>query len=156
MPLRSYTSCPTASKLVRHIRSSPQNRIRTQALTLLLDEVRRGALTENLALQGHEQLTALKMRLLGDRVSRRTAWKVARKQGWERRNEAECLAPSYKRTRWSRSTTRFQRRAEGIVPLAPVEALTADQPMTRCGRACYLLPRRIRHATAGQHERHAA
>jgi hypothetical protein len=40
-------------------------------------------LAEDLALQHHERLTELKMRLLGDRVSRRTAWKVAREQGWE-------------------------------------------------------------------------
>ena len=53
------------------------NSIRSQALQLLLDEVREGTLTERVAMQRHERLTELKMRLLGDRVSRRTAWRIA-------------------------------------------------------------------------------
>ena len=32
------------------------------------------------------------MRLLGDRVSRRTAWMIAREQGWETTFDAEYLA----------------------------------------------------------------
>ena len=32
------------------------------------------------------------MRLLGDRVSRRTTWKIAREQGWETTYDAEYLA----------------------------------------------------------------
>jgi hypothetical protein len=49
------------------------NLIRSQALSLLLGAVTRGDLTEEAALEQHERLTALKMRLLGDRVSRRVA-----------------------------------------------------------------------------------
>jgi hypothetical protein len=63
----------------RHQLVAP-NLIRSQALSLLLEAVRDGGLTEDLALQHHERLTELKMRLLGDRVSRRTAWKIAREQ----------------------------------------------------------------------------
>jgi hypothetical protein len=59
------------------------NLIRSQALSLLLQAVRLGDLTEEVALQHHERLTELKMRLLGDRVSRRTAWRIAREQDWE-------------------------------------------------------------------------
>jgi hypothetical protein len=58
------------------------NVIRTEALTLLLAAVRRGDMTEPSALAQHERMTVLKMRLLGDRVSRRTAWKVATEQNW--------------------------------------------------------------------------
>jgi predicted nucleic acid-binding protein len=54
------------------------NGIRSQALQLLLDDVRDGRLTEREAMEHHERLTELKMRLLGDRVSRRTAWTLAR------------------------------------------------------------------------------
>jgi hypothetical protein len=32
------------------------------------------------------------MRLLGDRVSRRTAWRIAREHGWETTFDAEYLA----------------------------------------------------------------
>ena len=37
-------------------------------------------------------MTQLKMRLLGDRVSRRTAWQIARERGWASLREAEYLA----------------------------------------------------------------
>ncbi len=40
------------------------NVIRTEGLALLLAAVRRGELTEDVALARHEQMTALKMRLL--------------------------------------------------------------------------------------------
>src|SRR3954470_6870716 len=68
------------------------NLIRSQALALLLGEVRRGEITEAVALQRHERLTEMKMRLLGDRVSRRTAWKIACDNGWETTYDAEYLA----------------------------------------------------------------
>jgi hypothetical protein len=40
----------------------------------------------------HEQLTETKLRLLNDRVSRRTAWDIARQQGWDTIGNAECIA----------------------------------------------------------------
>ena len=52
----------------------------------LLDDVRRGARTDKEATARHRQLTELKMRLLGDRMSRGTAWKIAREQDWETRS----------------------------------------------------------------------
>jgi len=55
------------------------NAIRSQALSVLLESVRKGELTEAVALVHHERLTKLEMRLLGDRVSRRTAWRIARR-----------------------------------------------------------------------------
>ncbi len=101
------------------------NVIRSQALCLLLEAVRRGDLTEDLALQHHERLTELKMRLLGDRVSRRTAWKIAREQGWDSTSDAEYLAVT--RLQADALVTvdpALAAKAEGIVPLADVEALT--------------------------------
>lgn len=68
------------------------NVIRSQALSLLFEAVRKGELTEALALVHHERLTKLKMRLLGDRVSRRTAWRIAREQNWDTTYDAEFLA----------------------------------------------------------------
>ncbi|MHB1615288.1 MAG: PIN domain-containing protein [Actinomycetes bacterium] len=59
--------------------------IRSEALSLLFGAVRRGELTEEAALQRHDRTTELEMRLLGDRVARRTAWRIAREQGWRRR-----------------------------------------------------------------------
>ena len=98
--------------------------IRSEALQLLLSDVGQGRRTEKAALQTHERVTEVKMRLLGDRVSRGTAWRIARQQEWETLREAEYLA-----------VTRLQADAlvtvdpamaaseKDIVPLAPLEAL---------------------------------
>jgi hypothetical protein len=43
-------------------------------------------------LNGHERLTEMKVRLLGDLVARRTAWKLAREHGWDSTFEAEYIA----------------------------------------------------------------
>ncbi len=101
------------------------NGIRSQALTMLLEAVNAGELSEAEALELHERLTELKIRLLGDRVSRRTAWKIAREQGWSTTSEAECLAVC--RLQADALVTvdaDFAARAEGIVPLAPFAALS--------------------------------
>ena len=66
--------------------------LRSEALQLLLDDVRAGRRTEKDALLRHEQVTERKMRLLGDRVSRTTAWRIAREQDWETLRDAEYLA----------------------------------------------------------------
>lgn len=66
--------------------------LRTDALELLLTEVRDGRLEDRAALALHERLTEVKVRLLGDRVSRRTAWDLARRHGWADLRDAEVLA----------------------------------------------------------------
>jgi predicted nucleic acid-binding protein len=104
------------------------NMIRSQALSLLLEAVTRGDLAEEVALQRHERLTALKMRLLGDRVSRRTAWKIAREQNWDSTYEAEYLAVT--RLQADALVTvdpALAAKAKDLVPLAPLEALALSQ-----------------------------
>ena len=68
------------------------NSIRSLALDLLLRRVRDGELTESEAVVLHERMTEIKMRLLGDRVSRRTAWQIAFAQGWNTIRLAEYIA----------------------------------------------------------------
>jgi predicted nucleic acid-binding protein len=68
------------------------NSIRSEALELLLGDVRAGKRTEAAALETHDRMTGIKMRLLGDRVSRRTAWQVAREHDWSTLRDAEYLA----------------------------------------------------------------
>jgi predicted nucleic acid-binding protein len=102
------------------------NLIRSQALSLLLEAVYRGELSEEVALQRHERLTELKMRLLGDRVSRRTAWRIAREQGWETTYDAEYLAVT--RLQADALVTvdpALATKAKDVVPLAPLRALAA-------------------------------
>lgn len=125
---------PTLLRLVAdEIAVSPTHRlvapnlIRTQAMTLLLQAVARGELPERTALQYHERLTGTRMRLLGDRGSRGTAWRIAREKGWTTLYDAEYLA-----------VTRLQAdalitvdpamaaKAAGVVPVEPLAALTID------------------------------
>lgn len=116
---RFVIDAPTLLHVVAHeVAVHPDHRIvapqgiRSQALTLLLGAVRRGELVEPEALARHERLTELTMRLLGDRVSRRTAWKIAREQGWDSLQEAEYLA-----------VTRLQ--ADALITVDPVMAALA-------------------------------
>lgn len=102
------------------------NFVRSAALELLYDELRRGARTEAEALDLHERLTEVKMRLLGDRVSRRTAWRIARERGWDAINEAVYLAvTNLQADALVTIDDSLARRADGIVPLAPLEALNS-------------------------------
>ena len=102
------------------------NIIRSQALSLLLASVRHGEISEAVALERHERFTEMKVRLLGDRVSRRTAWKIAREKGWETTFDAEYLAVT--RLQADALITidpQLATKAADIVPLAPLAALTA-------------------------------
>ena len=100
------------------------NLIRSQALAGLLDAVHRGELTEEVALQHHERLTELKMRLLGDRVSRRTAWRIAREQGWGTTYDAEYFAVTrLQADAFVTVDPAMATKAENVVPLAPLEVL---------------------------------
>jgi predicted nucleic acid-binding protein len=88
------------------------NSIRSEALELLLRDVRAGKRTEDAAMRAHERITELKMRLLGDRVSRRAAWQVARQHDWDTLRDAEYIA-----------ITRLQ--ADGLVTVDPSLAAMA-------------------------------
>lgn len=103
------------------------NLIRSQALSLLLAAVREGEISEEVALRRHERLTEIKIRLLGDRVSRRTAWKIAREQGWQTTFDAEYLAVCKLQADALITIDQgFADRAAHIVPLAPLAALAEE------------------------------
>jgi len=104
------------------------NAIRSQAMALLLAEVRAGRLTEAEALARHERITELKMRLLGDRVSRRTAWNIARDHA-AALPAAEYVAVC--RLQADALVTvddALAELADGIVALAPLDALGVPGP----------------------------
>jgi predicted nucleic acid-binding protein len=132
---RYVIDAPTLLHIVANdVHVSPRNQlvapnlIRSQALSLLLEAVRRGDLTEAVALQHHERLTELKMRLLGDRVSRRTAWKIARENGWETTYDAEYLAVTkLQADALVTVNSALATKAADLVPLAQLEALTEDR-----------------------------
>ena len=96
---RYVIDAPTLVHLVDaglHVASGHQlvapSSIRSEALELLLLDVRSGKRTEAAALEAHERMTGIKMRLLGDRVSRRIAWQEARQHDWDTLRDAEYLA----------------------------------------------------------------
>jgi predicted nucleic acid-binding protein len=98
--------------------------LRSQALALLFDAVRRGELTEREALDRHEAMTGMKVRLLGDRVSRRVAWQIARDHGFGSTTDAEYLAIARLQADLFVTVDADARaRAEGIVPLGTVDQL---------------------------------
>lgn len=108
--------------------------IRSEALALLYDRVRRGELFEAEALGLHERITELKMRLLGDRVSRRTAWRIAREHGWDTIAGAEYIAiASLQADALVTIDATLARKATGIVPIATTAALAG--PATRTSGA---------------------
>jgi predicted nucleic acid-binding protein len=103
------------------------NSIRSEAMQLLLGDVRQGKRTEKAALATHERITELRMRLLGDRVSRRTAWRIAREHDWETLRDAEYLAVA--RLQADALVTvdaRLVARAANIVAVAPLQALLTN------------------------------
>jgi predicted nucleic acid-binding protein len=66
--------------------------LRSDVLSLLYREVRGGVLSDKDARAQLDGLATLKIRLLGDRVSRATAWKLARQRDGEDVSAAEYVA----------------------------------------------------------------
>jgi hypothetical protein len=98
--------------------------VRTDALQLLLDDVRRGARTEQAARAAHDRLTEQRVRLLGDRRSRGIAWRLARELDLASLGPAEYLAVTRLQADALVSLDpELTALAEGVVPLAGVEAL---------------------------------
>jgi hypothetical protein len=66
--------------------------LRSDVLALLYASVRAGGRTEREGRDLLEGLAALRIRLLGDRVSRALAWRIALEQGWDDPRAAEYVA----------------------------------------------------------------
>jgi predicted nucleic acid-binding protein len=100
------------------------NSLRSAAMSILYRDVRAANRTRDEARTLLDPLTALKVRLLGDRVSRGTAWKIAEEQSWDDIHDAEYLAVT--RLQADALVTlddRLVRLADGLVPLAAFDAL---------------------------------
>lgn len=101
--------------------------LRSQVLSELYQQVRRGELSRQDADRQLDHVRGLRLRLLGDRVLHRTAWGLAEQLGWADTLTAEYVA-----------LTRLQADAlvtldddlaaavRHLVAVAPVEALTAS------------------------------
>lgn len=105
------------------------NVIRSEALQRLLDDVLAGRRREVDALNTHERVTETRMRLLGDRTSRRAAWQLARENGWDDLRDAHYLAVArLQADALVTSDPHLSSRANGIVALAPLSALSTADP----------------------------
>jgi predicted nucleic acid-binding protein len=126
---------PTLLRLAREDRSPHSshrlvapNSLRTRALELVLQEVQTGQLSDDQALQLHERMTEVKVRLLGDRVSRRVAWKHARRVGALGLAGAEHLAVTeLQADTLLTADPELRAMAAGVVPLADFEDLFTDE-----------------------------
>lgn len=109
---------PDAHKLVA------PNLLRSQALSLIYREVRRGELSAEDAHTMLDRLTTMRIRLLGDRVSRATAWKLAEQLDWDDTLAAEYIAVArLQADAFVTLDADLARAVSGIVTIAPFEAL---------------------------------
>jgi predicted nucleic acid-binding protein len=102
------------------------NLLRSQAMGLLYRDVRAGAIEAGRAGRLLDGLTTLRVRLLGDRVSRSVSWRIATEQGWDDVAPAEYVAVARLQADVLVALDEdLARRARGLVDLAPVEDLLA-------------------------------
>jgi predicted nucleic acid-binding protein len=100
--------------------------LRSQALSTLHEAVLAGDLTAEAAREQLERVGKMKLRLLGDAVLRRVAWKLADRLGWASTYDAEYLAlTQLQADAFVTLDAELARRAEGVVPLAGLDDLLA-------------------------------
>ena len=100
--------------------------LRSHALSMLYRETRAGLIDEKTGRQQLEGLAGLKIRLLGDRVSRATAWKIAAQLHWDDTTMAEYLAVGVLQAdALVTDDPRLRARAEDLLPLADFSDLDA-------------------------------
>ena len=121
----------TTLRLIREGRApSPEHRLvaparlRTDVLAALYDDVRAGKLDDRSGRRELEQFAEIPIRLLGDRVSRSTAWSIASSLDWDDVGPAEYLAVA-KLQADALVTEQAQliAGADGLIPVAPFSAL---------------------------------
>jgi predicted nucleic acid-binding protein len=99
--------------------------MRSQLLSLLYQEVRRGELTRKDADRQLNHVRALRIRLLGDRVLQNVAWTIADRLGWPDTFDAEYVAlTQLQADAFITMDARLARVVKEIVTVAPIEALS--------------------------------
>lgn len=128
---RYVIDAPAAIELVRrgyrgddgHQLVAPSG-LRSQALSILYASVRHGEVDAVEARELLDGITALKVRVLGDRVSRATAWRVAESLDLDDTQLAEYLAVcQLQADALIALAPDLRRLAEAVVPLAEIDDL---------------------------------
>ncbi len=104
--------------------------IRADALDLLLGRVRSGELDEDDALELHDAITGVKVRLLGDRVSRRLAWRIASDRGATVHEAQYVSVARLQADALVTSDPRLAALAAGVVRLAELGEVVAPRDPT--------------------------
>jgi len=98
--------------------------LRSQVLSTLHNAVHAGALTQDVALDRLARVQSIPIRLLGDAVLRRRAWKVADELGWADTYDAEYVAVTLLQAdAFVTLDAELATRVEGLVRTATVDAL---------------------------------
>jgi predicted nucleic acid-binding protein len=98
--------------------------LRSQTLSALHEAVHRGELPADVGRERLEQIGRMKIRLLGDAVLRRVAWKVADQLGWASTYNAEYVAlTQLQADAFVTLDAELARSVEGIVATASIDAL---------------------------------
>lgn len=103
------------------------NILRSQALSQVYRATQRGELSEAEARQVLEGITSMRIRLLGDRVSRAVAWQVARQLAWDDTPDAEYVAVAkLQADAFVTLDPDLARQVEGVVPVMTFEEFEAS------------------------------
>jgi predicted nucleic acid-binding protein len=101
--------------------------LRSQTLSLLHEAVHRGELAADDALDQLARIWEMKIRLLGDAVLRRNAWRFAEQLGWTETYDAEYVAlTKLQGDAFVTLDRELAKQLEGVVPTTTIEALEAS------------------------------
>jgi predicted nucleic acid-binding protein len=99
--------------------------LRSQLLSLLYQGVRQGATTKKDAERQLDYVRGLRIRLLGDRVLQKVAWKIADGLGWPDTFDAEYVAlTQLQADAFITLDVTLAQSVKDLVTVAPIEALT--------------------------------
>ncbi len=100
--------------------------LRSQTLSALHEAVHSGEISVDDGLERLDRIKAIPIRLLGDAVLRRVAWRVAEQLGWAETYEAEYVAlTQLQADAFVTLDPELARRVQGVVPTASIDALRA-------------------------------
>jgi predicted nucleic acid-binding protein len=98
--------------------------LRSQTLSALHEAVHRGEIPEDEAREQLERIWEMKIRLLGDAVLRRNAWRIAEQLGWSETYIAEYVAlTKLQADAFVTLDVGLARQVEGVVPTATIDVL---------------------------------
>ena len=99
--------------------------LRSQALSAMHEAVQAGRVSREDALGRLERLNKMRIRLLGDAVLRRQAWKIAEELGWADTYDAEYIAlTQLQADAFVTLDNKLARKVDGIVRTATIDALS--------------------------------